>query len=73
MIETQIGNQIAEFRKHNITPFFIFNGLSFNGQETKLRQALQHSKQINTAWDLYNDSDPDRAVLTFGSSCMALR
>jgi len=69
MIETQVANQIDEFRKHNVTPFFIFSGLSFNGQETKLRRALQHAKKINNAWDLYNDSDPDRAVAAFGSSC----
>ena len=69
-IEAVLESRLSTFQKHNIRPLFVFSGLGFIGQEDrKLQTAQQQATSVGNAWDLYNASDPERAVAEFGTSC----
>jgi len=70
VIESTIDSHIKIFRELNIKIVFVFNGLDSNSQRKNLASSLDHSKNISEAWDLYNASDPEQAVIKFGNSCM---
>lgn len=67
-IDTILAEHLAVFKEAKITPFFVFNGLRINAQQMQLHAGLAHSQNVGEAWDLYNASDPERAVAKFGSS-----
>lgn len=68
-IEKTIDAQIKQFEDSGIKPFFVFHGISAIGEQRKLVAAELQAKKINEAWDLYNASNPDQAVATFGTAC----
>jgi len=70
LLESTIDSQIKIFRELNIKVMFVFNGLDPNSQKKNLASSLDHSKNVGEAWDLYNASDPEQAVVKFGNSCM---
>jgi len=70
VIESLIDDHIKLLREHKIKPVFVFSGLGADSQHQRLASSLQHSKNVSEAWDLYNASDPERAVAEFGNSCI---
>ncbi|GAB7354163.1 hypothetical protein MBLNU459_g4718t2 [Dothideomycetes sp. NU459] len=68
-LEEIIKSQISILKDYRIEPFFVFNGLKLNGQEDKLQTSLKATKSIVNAWELYNASEPERAVAEFGNLC----
>lgn len=70
-LETIIEGHLSALEKASIKPLFVFSGLQFNGgRERKLQSSVQYAKNVGAAWDLYNASNPERAVSEFGNSCM---
>lgn len=68
-LEEIVKGQISILKEHGIQPFFVFSGLKLNGQEDKLQASLKATKSIANAWELYNASEPERAVSEFGTLC----
>lgn len=66
-LDKLLRDQLQVFKECNITPIFIFDGLRNNAQQTQLRSAAAYAKTVGGAWDLYNASDPERAVSEFGT------
>lgn len=68
-LEQIVKDQISILEEHGIQPLFVFSGLKLNGQEEKLQSSLKATKSIVNAWELYNASEPERAVAEFGTLC----
>jgi hypothetical protein len=68
-LEEAIAHQISILKKHGCQPYFIFNGVTANGQEDRLQTAVRAIKSIANAWELYGASEPERAVAEFGTLC----
>jgi len=68
-IDSILEERLRVLREHKIRPTFCFNGLNPNRQRQKLEASLRYSKIVGEAWDLYNASNPERAVAEFGTSC----
>jgi hypothetical protein len=68
-LEGIITNQIEILRRHGCQPYFIFSGVTSNGQEERLQASTRATKSIANAWELYGASEPERAVAEFGTLC----
>ena len=69
LIESTLSDHIEQLRAAKIKVVFVFNGQGTNDQHKALQTALRHSKNVDEAWNLYNASDPEKAVAQFGNSC----
>ncbi|PNS19383.1 hypothetical protein CAC42_2560 [Sphaceloma murrayae] len=69
-IENTLDTQIKQFRDSGIKPLFVFHGINASGEHHKLITAELLAKKIDEAWDLYNASNPDQAVVAFGTACL---
>lgn len=66
-LEAHINEELDQWEKHRMIPFFIFDGQSLTGQdEVSLRRGLAAAQKTNEAWELYFDSKATEAVDTFG-------
>ncbi|KFA52642.1 hypothetical protein S40293_05462 [Stachybotrys chartarum IBT 40293] len=73
-IETHINENLAQWEKHRIVPFFIFDGQSIHGQDTiSLKRALAANQKTDAAWALYSQTEAEQAVATFGANPGAFR
>lgn len=63
-----IKHHIAVWRKHGITPIFVFNGLDV-GKGDPTFNASEESARVSTqAWDHYAGSNPSATVQAFADS-----
>jgi hypothetical protein len=68
-IQAHISNSLDQWEKHNIVPFFIFDGQSIIGQEeVSLKRGQQANQKTNEAWNLYSQSQAEQAVRSFGAN-----
>jgi hypothetical protein len=66
-IQARLEADLEQFEKHDITPFFIFDGQPLVGQdEVSTSRGLQAHAKTDIAWDLYFNSQADTAVEAFG-------
>ena len=68
-IQTHINENLDLWDKNRVVPLFVFDGQSITGQEEvglKRRQAA--TKKTDEAWTLYQQSQAEEAVTTFGSN-----
>jgi hypothetical protein len=66
-LEAHINEELDQWEKHRMIPFFIFDGQSLTGQdEVTLRRGQAAAQKTNEAWELYFDSKATEAVDTFG-------
>jgi hypothetical protein len=73
-IESHINEDLDQWQKHGILPFFIFDGQSITGQnDISLQRGLAANKKTDGAWDLYSQGEADQAVATFGANPGAFR
>ncbi|KAK7430380.1 hypothetical protein QQZ08_003128 [Neonectria magnoliae] len=64
-----INENLDLWEKHNITPFFIFDGQSVTGQDDiSLERGLKANKKTDEAWNLYSQTAAEEAVTTFGAN-----
>ena len=68
-LKETIKTHLSVFEKYGIQPYFVFNGLNYNGQEDKLQAMLKASKTVTSAWYEYGQSNPETAVNEFGTLC----
>jgi hypothetical protein len=68
-LEDTITHHVDVLRRHGCQPYFIFNGVTSNGQEERLQASTSATKNIANAWELYGASQPERAVAEFGTLC----
>ncbi|PHH82799.1 hypothetical protein CDD82_4778 [Ophiocordyceps australis] len=71
-IRAHIEANLDLWQKHNMIPFFIFDGQSVIGQEEvslARRRAANH--RTDEAWNLYSQSQAEQAVTTFGANAGA--
>jgi hypothetical protein len=68
-LEDTITHHVDVLRRHGCQPYFIFNGVTSNGQEERLQASIRATKSIANAWELYGASEPERAVAEFGTLC----
>jgi hypothetical protein len=68
-LEEIITSQVGILRRHGCQPYFIFSGVTSNGQEERLQASTRATKSIANAWELYGASEPERAVAEFGTLC----
>ncbi|KAL1302303.1 hypothetical protein AAFC00_002718 [Neodothiora populina] len=64
-----VESHISILEQHGVEPTFVFNGLSHNAQEDRMRIMAGSAKAFAAAWDLYGASQPDQAVNEFGTLC----
>lgn len=68
-IEEHIVDNLDLWEKHNITPFFVFDGQSVTGQDdVSLERGLKANKKTDEAWRLYSQTAAEEAVSTFGAN-----
>ena len=68
-ISTHISQNLDQWEKSNITPFFIFSGQSITGQdEVSLKRGRAANSTTDEAWNLYSQSSAEQAVNTFGAN-----
>jgi hypothetical protein len=71
--ESHINSVLDQWKAHDMTPLFIFDGQSVVGQEnTALKTAKAAVERAQAAWALYADNQASAAVSSFGSSGMIL-
>lgn len=61
-------DDLQRWKNHNITPLFVFNGLDFGKRDRSFRASDDASRVTAEAWELYNQSEAERAVQTFGEA-----
>ena len=74
-LKAEIEEDLDQWKKYNVTPLFIFDGLSIVGKEEMvLRTAKDGARRSEEAWGLYNVAKtPEQtkdAVTAFGNSGM---
>jgi hypothetical protein len=68
-IGTHIDQNLDQWEKNRIVPFFVFDGQSVTGQdEVSLKRARAANMKTDEAWNLYSQSSAEQAVSTFGAS-----
>ena len=72
-LKGEIGEDLDQWKKYNITPLFIFDGLSIVGkEEMAMRSAKEGAQRSEHAWELYNRAksaeETKDAVTAFGNS-----
>jgi hypothetical protein len=69
VLNAGISEEIAAFRKHGITPIFVFSGLDIgSNRDRSFRLAEEASRTNSEAWQLYDQHQAERAVEAFGCS-----
>ncbi|TLS28392.1 hypothetical protein PpBr36_02120 [Pyricularia pennisetigena] len=67
-LDNHIREDLANWKAHNVTPFFIFDGQSMMGQDEVItsrgRKSIEKSTQ---AWELYVNGQAQEAVNSFGN------
>jgi hypothetical protein len=67
-IKDHIEKVLDQFKEHNITPFFVFDGQPQTcEEELALRIGTEMNALTNEAWDLYFDGKATDAVLKFSA------
>ncbi|EGX94945.1 XPG I-region protein [Cordyceps militaris CM01] len=73
-IKKHISQDLENWKDHNITPLFVFDGQSITGQdEVSLKRARAANSKTDEAWSLYSQSSAELAVNTFGANPGAFR
>ncbi|RSM15379.1 hypothetical protein CEP52_000916 [Fusarium oligoseptatum] len=73
-IESHINENLDNWEKFHIVPFFVFDGQSVTGQDDiTLDRALKANKKTDHAWALYSQTAAEEAVTTFGANPGAFR
>lgn len=68
-LKDTLEKHIRILESNDIEPVFVFNGLSYDGQEQNMLAMVAAQKTISNAWRLYSESQPDQAVNEFGTLC----
>ncbi|KAK7540334.1 PIN domain-like protein [Phyllosticta citricarpa] len=64
-----VNEDLARWKSANISPFFVFSGLTVGKKDDKLFFASDEaSLKTENAWELYNQGEAERAVATFGEA-----
>lgn len=76
-LKAEIEEDLDQWKKYNVTPLFIFDGLSIVGkEEMALRTAKDGARRSEEAWALYNVAktleQTKDAVTAFGNSGMVV-
>lgn len=61
-------DDLQRWKTHNIQPLFVFNGLDVGKRDKSFRVSDEASRVTAEAWELYNQSEAERAVATFGEA-----
>ncbi|KAL2676952.1 hypothetical protein Neosp_010719 [[Neocosmospora] mangrovei] len=73
-IESHINENLDNWEKFHIIPFFVFDGQSLTGQDDlALDRGLKANKKTDHAWALYSQTAAEEAVTTFGANPGAFR
>ncbi|CAI6096480.1 hypothetical protein V2G26_003315 [Clonostachys chloroleuca] len=73
-IQSHINEDLDNWEKNRIIPFFIFDGQSITGQdEVTMKRGREANLKTNEAWDLYSQSEAEQAVTAFGANPGAFR
>ncbi|TDZ53627.1 Uncharacterized protein CTRI78_v006886 [Colletotrichum trifolii] len=73
-IEHHLRADIDQWKAHKIVPFFIFDGQSVTGQEeVAVQRGKLANQKTNEAWNLYFNSEAQKAVDAFGNNTGAFR
>lgn len=68
-IQTHINQNLDQWERSRIVPFFVFDGQSMTGQdEVGLERRRAANKKTDEAWNLYSRSEAEQAVTTFGAN-----
>lgn len=68
-IQSHINEDLDNWEKNRIIPFFIFDGQSITGQdEVTMKRGREANLKTNEAWDLYSQSEAEQAVTAFGAN-----
>ncbi|EKG16520.1 DNA repair protein [Macrophomina phaseolina MS6] len=63
-----VDDDLQRWKNHKIQPLFVFNGLDIGRREKLFRTSDEASRVTAEAWELYNQSEAERAVTTFGEA-----
>jgi hypothetical protein len=73
-IQKRLEEDLDQWEKHKVMPFFIFDGQPLVGQdEVTTLKSRQANKKTDFAWDLYFNSHANEAVTAFGLNTNAYR
>lgn len=68
-LKKHIENNLAQWKKADLSPIFVFEGISTkNRAEEELSAAKEAIKKTDEAWRLYTELKPNQAVSAFGRS-----
>ena len=68
-IQKHIESDLDQWKTHNVTPFFIFDGQTVTGQDgVSLARGRRANAKTDLAWDLYFNGQADEAVSAFGAN-----
>jgi hypothetical protein len=68
-IQKRLEEDLDQWEKHKIRPFFIFDGQPLVGQdEVSTLKSRQANKKTDFAWDLYFNGQANEAVAAFGQN-----
>ena len=68
-VESHISQNLDEWAKSDVVPFFVFDGQPVTGQDDiTLDRGLKANKKTDEAWNLYFQGAAEEAVSTFGTS-----
>jgi len=72
-IHARIEQELQQWKDHNVTPFFIFDGQPITGQdEVTVMRSKELHKRTNEAWTLYDNGKAVDAVSAFGQNTSKL-
>ncbi|KAE9968528.1 hypothetical protein EG328_007520 [Venturia inaequalis] len=63
-----IKHHISTWRKHGITPLFVFDGLHMRGEDSAFHNSDENTNVSSLAWEQYAGGDAAGTVQTFGDS-----
>lgn len=67
-LHQHIAEDLDEFKKHNIEPWFVFSGLDITKQDEPFRHKQDEAAVNANAWNLYDSHQAEASVAKFGES-----
>lgn len=67
-LRSVVRKTIDVWRKHGVTPLFVFSGLDVGKRDTTFNASEEAARINNQAWNLYYSNDAEKSVATFGKS-----
>src|SRR5689334_2255280 len=63
-----IERDLDQWKAHNITPLFVFDGQPIVGQDDRtVEVGLRAKQETDRAWDMYFNHQPENAVTAFSN------